>query len=268
MKIKHRLFLLNILIFSICIGQEDKKSNLFIEYNITYNLGKKLTKKGYLFKFKGDKYFFTTKSDFKDKLEDSHYDSIGNHRFINLKSAGNGRQYELTSINKSLHFESRVIGNMIVKTKEELLKMKWRETDIEKTIMNQKCRLYETEFRGRTYNAYVALELKYDFGPWKFNGFKGVPMLIYDSENKLKWELSSIKNYDSEQLLSFAQNVIQELNSLREMNLTDFVELSDQTKGGMYLAKNYPNLPSDFQKSKNEDEPVRKGLELIYEWEK
>lgn len=270
MKYKTILFLILLLIFNFGYAQDSNKTELFLEYNITYNLGKTVSKKGYVFKYDSNKYFFTGKSFFKENLiQKEEFDSITNTRSINLVSAGDGSESLITNIFEKKLTENRSFGNDILKVKEYFQEMKWIDSSRRDSIMNYECKIFELDFRGRHYIAYVASELEkdYSFGPWKFNGFEGVPLLIYDTENKLRWEVFNIKRLSKQELSEYAKEIENRQQKLREVDIQYFMELYDMTDGGMTFAKGYPNLGSDFKKVKDKKQYKRRGLELVFEWE-
>lgn len=54
-------------------------------------------------------------------------------------------------------------------------KMEWRVVeDSVKTILGHECQMAETDFRGRHWKAWFAIDIPLTIGPWKFNGLPGL----------------------------------------------------------------------------------------------
>ena len=71
--------------------------------------------------------------------------------------------------------------------------MSWRLTDqLEKTILQYRCKAAYTFFRGRNYLAYYAPELPYALGPWKFGGLPGMILAIETEDRSFGFEALSI----------------------------------------------------------------------------
>lgn len=63
---------------------------------------------------------------------------------------------------------------------EDLI-IKWKIIDDStKIILNQKCKLASTNFRGRSYYAWYSTEINIQDGPYKFYGLPGIILEIYD----------------------------------------------------------------------------------------
>ena len=271
MKYISLFILISIFKFSDIQSQESTKTKLFLEYRITYNLGKTLTKKGYVFNFNSKKYFFTGKSFFKEELlrKDS-FDISTNTRSINLVSVGDGSESLIADFYKKTIYQKRSIGNDILTVKDYFQEMEWIDTGKNDSIFNYPCKIFKVSFRGRDYLAHVTSKIERDnsLGPWKFNGFSGIPLLIYDTENKLRWEILKVDRMSYQKLEKYANDIENKQKKLKEVSIEYFVNLYDMTNGGMTLARGYPYLGSDFEKQKSKKKFKRKGLELIYEWEK
>lgn len=270
MNFKTLFFLTLISITNLVYSQESINREILLEYKVSYKLGKPLTKKGYVFEYNDKKYYFTSKSNFKETITKRDvFNRVTNTRSIEIVSAGDGSESLVANnINNSL-FEIRSLGNELLKSKEYLDEMNWIDTGRKDFVLNYECKIYEINFRGRHYFAHVNSEIDetYQYGPWKFNGFKGVPLLIYDSENKLKWEITKIDIKNTNDLIKLATQVEENLNKVREISLQQFMKLYDNSNGGMTLTEGYPILGSDFKKKDDTMEFKRKGLELTFEWE-
>lgn len=64
--------------------------------------------------------------------------------------------------------------------------------DSSSIILNYKCFLAKTTFRGRMYHAWFTPDIKFNGGPWKFKDLPGLILKIYDSNRDLTWEVNSI----------------------------------------------------------------------------
>jgi len=65
--------------------------------------------------------------------------------------------------------------------------------DSSSIILNYKCFLAKTTFRGRMYHAWYTPDIKHNSGPWKFKDLPGLILKIYDSNRDLTWEVNSIE---------------------------------------------------------------------------
>ncbi|MEM6517691.1 MAG: GLPGLI family protein, partial [Bacteroidota bacterium] len=222
------------------------------------------------FKHNNNKYYFTGKSNFeKELVQGQNFDSITNTLSINLVMAGDGSESLISNLYKKKITDLRSFGSEILKVSEDFQEMKWIDTSLKDSIMDYECQVYELDFRGRHYIAYVTSEIeeRYNFGPWKFNGFDGVPLLIYDTEKKLEWEIVNIERLSDKELSEYASEIENRQQELREVNLQDFMYVYDRTNGGMTLTKGYPVLGPDFIEENPKEKFKRGGLELVFEWE-
>ena len=64
--------------------------------------------------------------------------------------------------------------------------------DSSSIILNYKCFLAKTKFRGRMYHAWFTPDIKFNGGPWKFKDLPGLILKIYDTNRDLTWEVNSI----------------------------------------------------------------------------
>ncbi|MAD96086.1 MAG: hypothetical protein CMB99_02050 [Flavobacteriaceae bacterium] len=249
-------------------GQKNEDKTLFITYKITYKLGKELTKEGYLFVHEGTKYFFTSRSYFKEEIKKYSFNEAKNEHAINIMQGENLGEYAYSDFENSLHYATRLKGSRTIKTKESISNITWEKSN--DSIVSQKyhCYPYVTSFRGRTYTAHVSDSVKYNYGPWKFHSFKGLPVFIEDSKKQVRWELTNLTYIDRTKTLEYISFIKNRLENLEEMELKNYVERYDQTRGYRHLIDNYPKLPDDFQKEKSKKQITRTGIELEYEWEK
>lgn len=66
--------------------------------------------------------------------------------------------------------------------------------DSVKTILGYKCRKAVCSYRGRDYEAWYALDLPVNAGPWKFSGLPGLIMSIQDTKGHYTFEISGLEN--------------------------------------------------------------------------
>ena len=236
-----------------------------LEYQIEYNLGKSLFKKGYVFNVDDKTYFTTTESVFLEDLPKLTTDKQGVPT-INLK---HGAKHENIIQSNSLDILKDVnhIASDIFVTKEDLVLNSWEPTGKRKIVSGRDCIEMTTEFRGRTYMAYVDLSVPINYGPWKFNNFPGLPGMIEDTEGKLKWTLLRIFNEEQSKVEEDIENLESYFSSLPEKPLKEYVEMYDRTRAGTTVI--FARMPRDYKedKSRTNNSFKRGGLELKYEWE-
>lgn len=259
-----RLFYIAFLSFLMTYGQKNDSLPVF-EYEVNYQLGKALVKEGYVFKYGNAIHYYTSKSVFLEESKKFYVDEETGIPNINLQSAGDGSYHSITFLNKNNLTSLYSLGNQLVTTTEDLVIQNWKATGEEETINGRNCVKLVTNFRGRNYIAYVDVSVPVNFGPWKFNNFPGLPVLIKDTENKLSWTLSKIKYEDVAKLKKFSIEQIQYLDSLRSLSLEEYVNLYDNTNGGFDLMSS--KLPREFKRQSSGKMKKRKGLELEFEWE-
>lgn len=65
--------------------------------------------------------------------------------------------------------------------------------DSVKTILGYKCRKAVCIYRGRDYEAWYALDLPVNVGPWKFSGLPGLIMSVQDTKGHYTFEISGLE---------------------------------------------------------------------------
>ena len=65
--------------------------------------------------------------------------------------------------------------------------------DSVKTILNYKCRKALCSYRGRNYEAWYAVDLPVNAGPWKFSGLPGLIMSVQDTKGHYTFEISGLE---------------------------------------------------------------------------
>ncbi|WP_040282521.1 GLPGLI family protein [Psychroserpens damuponensis] len=261
-----RFFLLFITFFSqIYLFGQNNDSIPVLEYEVNYNLGKALVKKGYVFNYKKNTYYHTSKTVFLEDIEKLSIDEVTGIPNVNVFSAGDGSDFNISYKQKNEHITKHSIGYELIKTTEVLQTFIWKPTGIKKIVNGRQCVELTSYFRGRTYLALVDLSVPIDFGPWKFNSFPGLPVLIYDTENKLKWTLTNVSKESDQKIKKFILELKDYSKSLKEMTLKDFIDLYDKTNNGYDMATS--KMPRDYQREKSFKKRKRGGLELKFEWE-
>ncbi len=251
--------------FASVLSQEREQVPIF-EYEISYNLGKALVKKGYVFNYNNNIYYNTSETVFLEKIKKITKNKDTGIPNLNILSAGNGAENSVSKTKENTRFTSYSIGNQIVNVEEGLVTQKWKLTGLAKKINKRNCVELTTTFRGRNYIAYVDLSIPINFGPWKFNNLPGVPVLIVDTKNKLKWTLSGIRNQTKENIKTFVKKQKKYLESLKKMSLEKYVSLYDKTNNGHTLLT--ARMPRKYKQKKSFKNHKRGGLELLFEWEK
>ena len=237
------------------------------EYQINYNLGKSLQKKGYVFKSNNKVYYNTTKSIFLenlDKLVDSNDEGIPE---INLFSKGIVYGSSMVDLQKDTLYNANSAADDPVLVEEKLIKQRWKPTGVKKNVSGKNCLEFTTTFRGRYYTAYVDLSVPFYYGPWKFNNLPGLLISIEDSKKQLSWKLLSVR-YDSEnKIKNHVANQEKYFENLEKTSLRDFVVLYDASRGGT-VSVSSSRLPRGYKKRQSFRKYKRGGMELVYEWEK
>lgn len=262
---KNILFFI-VLLFTTFFIQANDSIPVF-EYEINYNLGKSLQKKGYVFKTNNKIYFNTTKSVFLENLNKFVESNDSGIPEINLFSKGVTYESFILNVGKDTLYNANSAADDPVLVKEKLVKQKWKSTGIKKNVSGRDCLEFTTTFRGRYYTAYVDLSVPFYYGPWKFNNLPGLLISIEDSKKQLSWKLLSVKYNSKKEIREVVNNQEKYFNNLKEIPLKDFVVLYDASKGGT-ISVSSSRLPRGYKKRKSLGKYKRGGLELVYEWEK
>jgi len=87
-------------------------------------------------------------------------------------------------------------------------------------IMGYSCKRAFTSFRGRSYVAWYSPDIPISDGPYKFWGLPGLILLVHDSKNLHRFEISGIYENSSNTPILIVEN----LNKCREVSPKEFVE--------------------------------------------
>jgi GLPGLI family protein len=247
------------------VYSQNNDSIPLFEYEVNYSLGKALVKKGTVFELDGNIYYNTSKTEFLENMERLTFSEQTGVPNINIISAGNGIENNVSLLKENIHIDTYSVGNEVIRTDEVLQKLQWVSTGEKRVVNGRDCVKMMSKFRGRVYLAYVDLTVPVNFGPWKFNNFPGLPVLIYDIENKLKWTLTGINKESRSDFFDFIQKQKFYLNSLRKVTLREYVKIYDETDNGRSTIVS--KLPRDYKQVPGQKKKKRGGLELIFEWE-
>ncbi|WP_040282528.1 GLPGLI family protein [Psychroserpens damuponensis] len=259
--------LINLILFICCFsiyGQTTDSIPVY-EYEIRYNLGRALVKKGYVFEYQSFVRFNSTKTEFIENFNRLSTDKKSGNPQINLVWAGDGSENHYTDLKNSIHHSSYVLPLEVVATSEILVEQNWKLTGKTKIVNNIDCVEVVADFRGRTYIAYIDIKRPINFGPWKFKGLPGLVIKLADTDNKLSWVLTNISYKSIKEIEDFVIKQNEYFNSLKNLSLREYVDLHDNVQNGGSLAES--KLPRDYKKVKTYNKFQRKGFELKFEWE-
>ena len=127
-----------------------------------------------------------------------------------------------------------------------------------KNIGTFSCKKATTKFRGRTYNAWYCADIPTFFGPWKFNGLPGLILEISDESKSFSWICKQVE-IPSKNIIDIPYK------NFETISIVDYIEERKKNLEKI-RARVRGVLPRgvEFKSPKN----YRKGLELIFEWEK
>lgn len=80
---------------------------------------------------------------------------------------------------------------------ENLDEMHWEIGDSVKVILDYECILASTNYHGRTWNVWFAIDLPIHDGPWKFYGLPGLILSAEDTTGSHKFEATGIERTDT-----------------------------------------------------------------------
>ncbi|MEY3323138.1 MAG: hypothetical protein RLZZ417_2721 [Bacteroidota bacterium] len=89
-------------------------------------------------------------------------------------------------------FEQTMTGNTF-QISEDIPKLEWILTEVEKIIGGFICKQAFTTFRGRDYEAWYAVNLPFPMGPWKLNGLPGLILEANDKEQEVVFQFYSFQ---------------------------------------------------------------------------
>ena len=125
-------------------------------------------------------------------------DSISAHREIENEDLGryfSTEEYVIEIENNTLKYYD-VIGDVEYQY-EETLSYKWDFKPETKTIKGYKCKRATVTYGGRDWEAWYAIDIPINAGPYKFKGLPGLIIKITDSTYSYDFELFSLKEVEN-----------------------------------------------------------------------
>jgi GLPGLI family protein len=112
---------------------------------------------------------------------------------------------------------------------DEFPDFSWEITNIKETVNNIKCIKATTSFRGRSYDAWYAVDIPINNGPWKFHGLPGLIIKVVSLDNKIQFAVTSIKqtteqSIADERLLTDQTISFEEYAAYREKAVDEFIQ--------------------------------------------
>ncbi len=125
-------------------------------------------------------------------------DSIESYRELTDQEYGNftirNTPTRVNIINNSISFYGRIGKDY--HTYKEKISYKWKLLDSTKYVNSRQCKLAQTKYAGRTWNAWYSTDIPIDVGPYKFKGLPGAIISIYDEKAIFKFDLIQMKKRD------------------------------------------------------------------------
>lgn len=116
------------------------------------------------------------------------------------------------------------------------VKLDWKiQNDSVKTILNQKCKKAETNFRGRKYTAWFSTEILISDGPYKFKNLPGLILELYDNKNHYHFKAIAIQKMSD-------YSVYMNKSDYTEVTKKQFNEFQNKIKEKPSLILYNPNI--------------------------
>ncbi|EGV43097.1 GLPGLI family protein [Bizionia argentinensis JUB59] len=255
--------IINIIILLLTVFSYSQNTKYFeAEYNIYYNTDIPQTRKAKLQIDKVNKQSIfiigkTNESDSKSSVS-----ATDNGLNYTIKYEDLDRFIEMDFGNLKIHSKETHRGKTYY-VQDTISTLNWdlRYND-EKKIGSLLCKKATTDYRGRKYTAWYALEIPLAYGPYKFHGLPGLIASISDSSNTFIWTIVSyklksvkpdFKNDEKLKPLISAQKYYSEIR----------YPLGSE-KESIFQSK----LPKGIKLiSATSDAHIRKGVEIKFEWE-
>lgn len=116
----------------------------------------------------------------------------------------------------------------------------WNILPETKEILSYQCQKAETDFRGRHYEAWFAMDLPINNGPWKFNGLPGLILSVSDSEGHFSFEAIGLEHIDYPILFSerkYIKTSREDLTKVQERFARDPMGFIGNSMGGATVVK-------------------------------
>jgi GLPGLI family protein len=194
-----------LLIFSSNLEAQNYKG--IVVYEHVFMNGAINMQKEYILHFdKSKSIYLETFKDLKESTDDNSIqkDNYGTYE-LNFSNDKKSQFYYYDNLNDNFIFRERVMEeSFLVKENKELYD--WKILDSIKYISGFKCQLANTNFRGRTYEAWFTNEIAVPYGPWKFNNLPGLILEVSDSSGSfhvvaLKLNIDKVNEGDLKTLI-------------------------------------------------------------------
>ncbi len=162
--------------------------------------------------------FYGRNAEIRDSLMDNTVNSSGN----TLNGASDGVAYPKflgeneTAIYNDIYTypkaNERLVSTRFIQLdyqyKEPINELSWNVLPQTETVLGYLCKKAETEFRGRKWYAWFAMELPYNFGPWKLGGLPGLILKAEDVDGLFKWQAVGIEQPDNRTIYAYDQKAL------------------------------------------------------------
>ena len=155
-------------------------------------------------------------------------------------------------------------GNDYYTYTEPMGEMEWAIGDSTKTVLGYECIMARSNYHGREWTAWFALEIPASFGPWKFHGMPGLILEAVDADDMYLFEatglercskeispLCSISNYsraDRKEMLKAARYILDNPYAyLAAITGQSVKELKDDDEEEDNINKNWDFLETDYR---------------------
>ena len=108
----------------------------------------------------------------------------------------NQSYYVLLDLQEGTYMYEELIGTNKYRYTENIPSFEWKITNEKKNIGGHKCKKATTTFRGRTYIAWFATDIKEQFGPWKLCGLPGLILEAHDAKEQYCFKFLDIHSSD------------------------------------------------------------------------
>lgn len=242
--------------------QQNTEYEFFVEYDVIFNTFSPRKTKAYL-KITKDNTLYVESSDFKLlNAENENETIINSSQILNPIIA----RVFVDRKNQTLKsMEGILYSSSIFNVVESIPIIHWDLSDKEnKKIGKFNCSKAVGSFRGRKYTIWYAPEIPSNAGPWKLNGAPGIILEAYDESNTYLWRATKISDHSDK-----TDELVNLVKFEREIDLKSFVDLKyNQLEERKLAVKNkiLSKMPRGTELKINSS-TIRKGRELIYEWE-
>lgn len=222
--LKNCFIALLLTIFTVSSAQQ---KTYVVEYAATSASGS--TGKGNILKFNGNTSLYGRLND----LDKGNSDAVTKEQINNdmyFKSNKVALVYKDLDNNTMLSDEKIFLENYLVKDVTNTFK--WTLSEQTREILGHPCKKATTQFRGRTYEAYYALDLKFPFGPWKFSGLPGLILSVRSEDNFIKYEAINIQQIEGSKIVNPYKDVSKAISfqEFKDLYVKKYKETTKETK--------------------------------------